>query len=189
MSITKNGYKLKTAVFALLLLALITLGSAAAQSVVTGTVDAVVNGESRTWYTMLFRAEENGQPSATWSDDFGTNFSIQAHPEQRFSVEGALSIEFWALEFPSNCPCTLPEASVLFWETSSMFENVYEDSDATVTLTSIEPLGDGVFAVEGTFSANLVFQAAMGEEPDPSNTLEIEGTFSIERMPREELLD
>lgn len=189
MPAMKPGYQGKFALLNILLLFLVTFGSAAAQNEVTGTVEAVINGESRSWYTMLLKVAETGQPTATWSDDFGATFSIQAHPEQRFSVEGTLSIEFWAFEFPGDCPCTFPEASVIFWSTSSMFENVYEDPEATVTITSIEPVGDGVFAVEGSFSATLVFQASLRDEPDPSDTLEVEGTFVIERMLREELLD
>lgn len=173
----------------LFLLALVFLGSAAAQTEATGTVNAVVDGESRTWYTLLFQVDGGQQPTATFSDDFGANFSIQAHPEKRFSVTGTLSLEFWAFEFPSDCPCVFPEATVMLWTTSSMFENVYQDDEATVTLTSIEPLGEDVFSIEGSFNAKLVFQASIYAEPDPSDTLELEGTFVIQRMSREELLE
>lgn len=189
MQTIRHGFQLNLVSFAFLLLALVVFGSAAAQNTVTGTVDAVVNGEARTWYTMLLEAESTGQPTATWSDDMFTNFSIQAHPEKRFSVEGALSIEFMTFKFPEACPCTFPDATVTIWATSSMFNNFYEDSYATLTLTSIEPLGNDVFAIEGSFSANLVFWASLGSEPDPNNTLEVEGTFAIEHMPRESLED
>ncbi len=189
MPSTEHRFKAKIASFAFLMLTLVLLGSAAAQNQVTGTVEAVVDDESRTWYTMLFEAEESGQPTATWSDDMFTTFSIQAHPEKRYSVEGALSIEFMSFQFPEACPCAFTDASVIIWTSSSMFKNIYYDDEATVTLTSIEPIGDDVFAIQGSFSATLVFQAAMGEEPDADDTIEIMGTFAIDTMPREALLD
>lgn len=187
-----SKFKFRSAVFTLLLLAVMTLGSfgsSLAQNEATGTVEGLIDGEARSWYTVLFAGEETDQPTATWSADPLTSFSIQAHPELLFSVSGTLSIEFWSFEFPDDCPCTFPQASVMLWTGSSVLENIYQDDEATVTITSLEHLADDALAIKGSFTANLAFQASLYEEPDADDTLPLEGTFSIEYLPRDGLFD
>lgn len=177
-----RGGRLVGGLFLLLILA-----TAPAQSTPTGTVEATVDGASRTLSTMLFEGESSGLPTATWQDVMGmfAMVSIRAHPEEHYTTEGTLSIEFTDLTgVPSDCPCTYADATVMLWTTSAILEDVYMDDAAEVVVTSLEPLGDDVYALRGTFAADPVLYPSIPSGPDPDERITIEGTFEIDRLPR-----
>lgn len=175
---------------------LVGMGVAHAQeATVIGTIDATMNGEAGTWYLLEFATDEGPQPTATWTSIMGVmlDLSLQAHPEQRYAIENALSINLSLFSSPSGCPCTYgpDEVSVTFWPGSSMFENVHSSADggtAEATITVFEEIAEGVYRLEGTFSAEMPLIPRLGQEPDMSRVAVIEGSFVVERLP-ELLLD
>lgn len=184
------GHRLATVLLAVLLLGF-SLGSAVAQNEVTGTVRATLDGTEREWVTLMLEGEETDMPSAAWHEMMGmiTTIAIQAHPEPRFAIADTLTLEVVTFEFPSDCPCTYQDASVMYWTTDSLLEDLYTADAATVVITSMEPLGDDAYALEGTVDATLSFMPTVHEGPDASDTIAIAGTFSIDRMPRNTVVE
>lgn len=160
--------------------------AAVAQDVdVVGVITGSIGGEERRWSALGMETGEGYESTAYWMSVMGaiTTISIQGHAEDRFAVEGALAIELTIFgPLPTECPCAIPEAEVLYWPTSSMFESLYVTDAADVTLTLVEPLDGDAFRIEGAFSATLLFQEGMMDEPDPSETLDVAGTFVVERL-------
>ncbi len=160
---------------------------ALAQTATTGTVNGTLDGEVRTWHVLEHRSDEGVDGSATILAMPGFRgdsyiLDVQAHPEERFSVEGALHLSgmFDSLE---GCPCELTLTDSMFWTTSSMFDAVYQALEATVVVDSVAQVEDGVYRVTGSFSALLGFmESAMEEGPDATRTVMIEGTFDLERV-------
>lgn len=179
--------RLRSIVLAVVLLAVLATGLA---QDVTGTISARLGDEVRTWSTIGTATDDGYQATASWTsfmDSFVT-ISIQGHTEAAFRVEGTLSIDATHFgSFPTDCPCDISEAEVMYWTSSSMFENVYVGEDAVVTLTTVEPLGGDAYRIEGTFSATLTFYPSALGEPAGDDTLAVEGSFVIERLPRESL--
>lgn len=160
---------------------------AAAQTTVTGGVTATFDGEERTWYILEHQSDARSQSSAnmmvmdTFSGPVYT-VDIQAHPEERFSVEGALHIS-GMLDSIEGCPCALTLTDALYWTTSSMFNEVYQAVESEMTVETVEEVGEGVFRLTGSFSARLGFvESAMQGDPDTGRTVTIAGTFVADRV-------
>lgn len=187
MPIAPFRSRLLTAVAALAL----GLGAAHAQdATVIGTIDATLNGEAGTWYFLEFATEEGPQATATWSSIMGMmlDLSLQAHPEPRYAITNALSLNLTLFSTPSGCPCAYgpDEVSVMHWPGSSMFENVHMSDDggtAEATVTVFEEIAEGVYRLEGTFAAEMPLVPALGQAPDLSQVAMIEGSFVVERLP------
>ncbi|MDZ7801155.1 MAG: hypothetical protein U5K81_10230 [Trueperaceae bacterium] len=165
-------------------------GVALAQDV-TGTITARMGGVERTWNTLGFDHPDGYQATASWSflmDRF-VSVSIQGHPGTSPQLEEALAIDVSTFDgFPTDCPCRIQQADVMYWSTSSMFEDVYIGTDAEVTFTVVEPLDDDTYRVEGSFSATLAYQARLGGPLDEGgDVLAVDGTFTVESLPRREV--
>lgn len=181
--------------FAAVAALVVVLGAVHAQdATVIGTIDATLNGEAGTWYLLEFATDEGLQPTATWTSIMGTmlDLSLQAHPEQRYVVENALSLTLSLFSTPSGCPCSYgpDEVSVMHWPESSMFENVHSSDDggtAEATITDFEEISEGVYRVEGTFSAEMPLVPEIGQAPDLSQVATIEGSFVVERLPESDV--
>ncbi len=98
---------------------------------------------------------------------------------------------------PEGCPCTIDDfaANVLYLQGGSMFSDLYtsdeEGGSARVEIDVFEPLGDGAYRVEGSFQSTLVYVEsvnAFGEGANPDDTMEIMGTFVVDRLPEEPLV-
>ena len=180
-----------TAAAAATLLALTLAASVLAQGVrVLGTIDGTLGGEPRTWYALDYGLDaDEAQPTATFSD-FGFGFlslSIVANPEQRFMVEGAISVDITAMA-GLDCPCVFDDAEVVYWSGPSMFSDLYvsdEPGRARVTITRWEQVSDGVFALEGEVEAELVYREGIFAEPDGARTLRLEASIAIGEVPEE----
>jgi hypothetical protein len=174
-----------------LLLSLALTSMALAQGVrVLGTIEGTLGGEPRTWYALDYGLGPEGpEPTATYSD-FGfalLSISIVANPEQRFTVEGAISIDITAMA-GLDCPCVFDDAAVVYWSGSSMFSDLYVSDDpgrARVTITRWEQVSDGVFALEGEVEAELVYLEGLAAEPDGGRTLRLEAVIALDEVPEE----
>lgn len=183
-----TGHALRALALALLLAL---AGAAWAQDAETvGTIEGTVNGEPMTWYLLAMDTPEGPQSTATWSSIMGVMYdlSLQAHPEPTFVIEDALSLNFSLMALPSGCPCTYGpnEVEVLYWTTSSMFGDLHSSVDggtAEATLTTFEEIEEGVYRLEGTFSAEMPYVEGIGAEPDTENVAVVEGAFTVERLP------
>jgi len=118
--------------------------------------------------------------------------SLQAHPEQRYAIEDTLSLDLSFFSPPSGCPCSYgsDEVSVMHWPESTMLENVHSsdaDGSAEATVTVFEEIAEGVYRLEGTFSAEMPLLPRMNQEPDMSQVATIEGSFVVERLPELEI--
>ncbi|MEX2501771.1 MAG: hypothetical protein WD336_05295 [Trueperaceae bacterium] len=164
---------------------------AQAEFEVLGTVDATIDGEPGTWYALGYDAGD-GEEDATvhYQLLFGSMFSlqIQAHVEPRYQLEGTLALQGSSFAgVPSDCPCTLSEPEASYWSTSAMLEDVYmvdrDAPDAEVILDAFEPIGDDAYRAEGSFRVVVHRYASVMGPPDLDDTLVLEGTFSVDRVP------
>ena len=164
------------------------LDQAAQDFEVTGTIQATLGGEERSWNTRGFETPDGYQATSSWSliSDIAASLALQGYTDDSFQVEEILSVEFASLGgFPNDCPCTFAHAEVGYWTTSSMFGDVYLTDEGEVTLTSVEQLGEDTYRIEGTFRGTLTFEEDVVDDiSDPDNTLEVEGSFVIERLVR-----
>ena len=179
-----------TPIYLLLILLLISLSAALAQGLeVSGTIEATFGGEALSWNTFGAETANDYQPTASWSlfmDSFAT-LSIQGHIGSMFSVENALALELSSFSgFPSDCPCTFTDASFMYWTTPDMFDGVYSTKEGQVTLTKVEPLDGDAYRVEGTFRGTLSQLDLMTDTTDPEDSFEIDGSFVIERLLRDD---
>jgi len=166
----------------------------AQDATVIGTIDVTLNGEPGTWYLLEFATDEGPQATATWSSIMGVmlNLSLQSHPERRYAIKDTLSLEFSLFSTPSDCPCSYgPDAfSVMYWPESTMLQNVHSsdaEGNAEATITLFEEIAEGVYRLEGTFSAEMPLLPGMNQEPDLSQIATIEGSFVVERLPELEI--
>lgn len=179
-----------TMVLLVLALVLALSGSVLAQSArVLGTIEGTLGGEPRTWYALDLAGPDGSDPTASVTDfGFGLlSISIVAKPEQRFMVEGAISIDITVMG-ALDCPCVFDDAEIVYWSSSSMFSDVYlsdEPGMARVTITRWEQVADGVFALEGEVEAELVYHEGVFAEADESRTLRLEASISIGEVPEE----
>lgn len=160
---------------------------AVAQTSTTGTVNGSLDGEQRTWHVLEHRSEEGTESSSTMGamPGFGGEsyiLDVQAHSEERFSVEGALHFS-GMLDSLEGCPCELTFTDSMYWTTTSMFDEVYRALESSVVVESVAQVEDGIYRLTGRFSARLGFmESAMQEEPDATRTVVVEGTFVLERV-------
>ena len=166
----------------------------AQEATVIGTIDATLNGDASTWYVVEFATDEGPQATASWSSIMGVmlTVSLQAHPEPRYAIEDTLSLDLSFFSPPSGCPCSYgsDEVSVMHWPESTMLENVHSsdaDGSAEATVTVFEEIAEGVYRLEGTFSAEMPLLPRMNQEPDMSQVATIEGSFVVERLPELEI--
>ena len=174
----------------LLIFLLASLPAALAQGLeVSGTIEATLGGEARSWNTFGAETIEDYHPTASWSlfmDSFAT-LTIQGHIGSIFSVENALNLELSSFSgFPEDCPCTFTDASIMYWTTPDMFDGVYSTEEGQVTLTKVEPLGEDVYHLEGTFRGTLSQLDLMTDKADPEDSFEVDGSFVIERLLRDD---
>lgn len=74
----------------------------------------------------------------------------------------------------------------MHWPESTMLENVHSSDaggSAEATITTFEEIAEGVYRLEGTFSAEMPLLPGMNQEPDLSQVATIEGSFVVERLP------
>ncbi len=166
----------------------------AQQAEVIGNVEGTVNGEPASWYLLEVATEEGPQATATWSSIMGVMYdvSLQAHPERSFAIEDTISISFSLFALPDGCPCSYgsDEVEVMYWTTSSMFQDFHSSADGgsvEATIDAFEEVAEGAYRLEGTLSAELPFVPGIGQEPDPSQGLTIEATFIVDRLAEVEL--
>ncbi len=156
---------------------------------VSGTIQATLGGEARSWNTFGTETVEDYHPTASWSlfmDSFAT-LSIQGHIGSMFSVENALALELSSFSgFPQDCPCTFTDASFMYWTTPDMFSGVYSTEAGQVTLTKVEPLGGDAYRLEGTFRGTLSQLDLMTDTTNPEDSFEVDGSFVIERLLRDD---
>lgn len=174
--------------FALVLAMLLGSPALAQATVITGTLSGTVGDETFTWNTLGTEVEGEFQNTASWVS-IGTfySLSLQGHVGESFSVEDTLDITMTLYSVPENCPCTVTEADITYWTSSSMFDDVYIAEAAEVTLESFELVDDETFAVSGSLSVTLLFQESMTADLDESQTLELSGSFDIERVSQDKL--
>ncbi|MDZ7708214.1 MAG: hypothetical protein U5J97_10070 [Trueperaceae bacterium] len=160
------------------------------EGTVIGTIEATLNGEAGTWYVLEFATAEGPQATASWSSIMGVmlNLSLQSHPQRRYALEKTLSLEFSLYSPPSDCPCSYgsEQVSAMYWPESSMLQNVHVSDaggSAEGTITTFEEISEGVYRLEGTFSAEMPLLPQMNAEPDMSQVATIEGSFVVERLP------
>ncbi len=170
--------------------------SAQETATVIGTIDATLDGEAMTWYQIEITTPEGTASASTWSNIAMTlhNISLQGFVEPSYALDGALAISVSLMDgLPEGCPCTYAdfEASVLYLSSGSMFSDLYtsdeEGGAVTVVIDVFEPIGDGVYRVEGSFEATLVYVESMTAGADPDDSIEIVGDFVVERLPEEPL--
>lgn len=172
----------------LALLLTIGAGLATAQSVaVNGVIEATIDGEARRWTTLFVAdSDEGAQSSASFYDGgFGMlDLTVQGHlSEGSFQVAGALAITAMLMGgVPDGCPCPVPDPEILWFAGSGMFENVYRSIEATLVLDVVEPVGEGAWRVEGSFSGTLAYIERVGTEPDEDRTVQVSGTFAVNPM-------
>ena len=53
-----------------------------------------------------------------------------------------------------------------------------------MTFESFEAVDEDTVTVSGTFSGTLLYKESMAAEGDPSQTLELNGSFDIDRLTR-----
>ena len=78
-----------------------------------------MDGEQRTWHVLEHRSEEGTESSSTMGamPGFGGEsyiLDVQAHSEERFSVEGALHFS-GMLDSLEGCPCELTLTDSMYW--------------------------------------------------------------------------
>lgn len=166
-----------------LLILLLVLGVGSAQHEVTGTIEATVGDEERVWYTMQ-PDDETADASATWSSMMHiTTVNLRASDEPGFASPHAITIDMTAFTSIEACPCRMPTATVTLWTDGGFLKSVYKDDAAEVVVTRFDPLGDDVYEMEGTVEATLLFHENITREPETDRTLDLSGTFLVERLP------
>lgn len=165
------------------------LSSAVAQFEVIGTATGSVDGEQRTWYALGYEGEAGLDGTARLQEmpaGLATYvfIDLQVHAEDRYMVEGTLSITGTRYGGLEGCPCAFDESEVLYFSTSSMFEGVYKSLESEVVVESFEVIGDGVAAVRGTYTAVLGFveNVMSGGDPDPADVVQVSGEFVMDRL-------
>lgn len=168
-----------------LLVAATWLGVAAAQDV-TGTVTGTVAGEERSWNTNAQVRGDQVVNTASFLGDEYTSITILGQTEPRVSsvTQGAFMLSLEMYGRPENCPCTFEDANLVYFAQPTMFQDFYE-GDASLTFDTYERVDDDTYRATGSFTATVAHRKDPGTRPDPGDTLEVAGTFTIERLERE----
>jgi hypothetical protein len=173
------------------LLTALTLPALAQDATVLGTIEGTVDGEPRSWVQIEVPGQDGPQPLSSWANSFMTvhDVTIQGFAEPRFLLQDALSISVVdSSGLPTDCPCTYDEtaASVLYLSSGSMTEDLHMSDDGgsvRLTFDVFEPIGEGVYRVEGSFEATLPFRESPLASPDLERAIEVAGTFTVDRLP------
>jgi|GEM_PF-655075 len=158
-----------------------------------GSVDASLDGEPQRWFLLEYTDEGVSDSMATFTE-FAPGFvlvSLQAHEEERYTLQGTLTINMTLMGSFDACPCPVDDVEMMYFTGTSMFSDVYLSEDVgtvSLTLTRFERLSDERIAIAGEFDATLVFAASVMGEPDPETTIRIVGTFETDEL-RQETLD
>lgn len=163
----------KTSWQPLLLTATLALPFSALADSVTGTLD----GDEREWHVV------------THSEGSTANFSeiapgmytvtIQAHREQRYALEGTLSIDFMVMNGqPMN-------ASLMYLPEDNMIPHYgTEGETASVQFDTLEIDGETA-RLKGSVETTLLYLASIAEGHDPDDTLDVAVNFDVEAIRQE----
>lgn len=162
---------------AVLGLCLCVAGPAAAEEF--GRIEATLNGEVRTWYTIALSRGGARDASATFSAGrFTSDLHLQGHPRASFTTTDVLSIDvMYQGEYrPGAAPIG---ASVMYMPTG--MTPPFWTSEGTDTPVSVAfeelTLDGGAGRAVGTFSATLCLVEAIAGDPDSGRCQPIEGRF------------
>jgi len=176
-------------VVALAVLAVIATATAQLQIVVTGTLEGQLDGEERNWYSLA--RESNGElTGATRLSDMGfagfETYILEAtwFPEQTYASVGKLTLMGSFMSGLDECPCELDQILIKYFLTPDPLVEYYESLEAQVVIDSFTVGGDGKVSATGSIIATLGYVAGpmVSIEPDPNRTVQLNGTFVIDRL-------
>jgi len=171
------------------------IGAAVAQQPLetSGVINATLGGEQRVWHSVITKGPGVRVNTADWSHfamgrGFYT-FGLSGYPgtdvtlDDVQTMEGRLelSIMFFG-DLPTDCPCTV-DASITYHSRDSITKDMYVNDKVPVTLTDFRVVDETTFAMAGNFAGTLAFEKDALSDPDPTNTLEIDGSFEATMEP------
>lgn len=149
-----------------------------------GRIEATLNGEARTWYTLTLTLGGQTDASATFSTgSLTSDLHMQAHPRPSFTTTDVLSIDlmYRGAYQPGADPM---DVEIMYMPTG--MRPPFWTSSSTGTPVSVTfdelSLDSDVGHATGTFSATLCIVEALGADPDTSQCQPIEGRFDTKVM-------
>ncbi len=152
-------------------------GSLAAQEF--GRIEASLNGEARTWYTLSLSDGERTDASATFSTGkLTSDLHLQAHPRPSFTTSDMLSIDlmFRGDYQPGDAPMDVEIMYLPSGMRPPFWTSARTGTPVSVAFEELAVDGDSGRAV-GTFSATLCRTEVISDDPDTGQCQPIEGRF------------
>lgn len=178
----------------LCLLSLFGLGFAQQPLETSGTITATLGGEERVWHTVVTKAPDVRVNTANWMLIENSmmslhTFMLSAYPGEGVTLadvqvnEGMLelTVNFFG-ELPEACPCTV-DGVITYATSDELVDKQYVNEEVTFTLSELRRIDESSFAVKGSFDTSLMYREDYMEAPDPSNTLDISGSFEATLEP------
>lgn len=149
-----------------------------------GRIEATLNGEARTWYTLTMARGEQAHASATFSTSrFSSDLHLQGHPRPSFTSTDVLSIDLmYRGEYQSGAAPM--EAEIMYLPTGMrppFWTSNQTGTPVSVTFEELTLDGDTGRAV-GAFTATLCMTEVITDNPDTSQCQPIEGRFDTQVM-------
>jgi len=149
-----------------------------------GRIEATLNGEARTWYTLSLTQGGQTDASATFSTgSFTSDLHMQAHPRPSFTSTDVLSIDlmYQGAYQPGAAPMDIEIMYLPTGMQPPIWTSASTGTPVSVTFDELSLDGDVGRAV-GAFSATLCMVETIGADPDTSQCQPIEGRFDTQVM-------
>lgn len=149
-----------------------------------GRIEATLNGEARTWYTLTMTRDGETDASARFStNQFTSDLHLQGHPQPSFTSTDVLSID---LRYSGKYqPGAAPMEAEIMYLPAGMKPPFWTSSQTgtpvSVTFEDLSLDGETGRAA-GTFTATLCMMQTLGGDPDTSQCQPIEGRFDTRVM-------
>ena len=173
---------------AIVIAALAIAASAPAQGEEFGRIEANLNGDARTWYTIVL--QQGGQRDATATFDtrrvgFATvwNLRVQGHPRPSFTSNDVLSINLGSTGDVQPGTFTA-EAEVMYMPTGMRPPFWTSGEGAGSASVSFETLTvDGeIGRAAGSFRSTICIKETLMADADPTRCQDIEGWFDTQLL-------
>lgn len=167
-------------------LALALAASAPAQAEEFGRIDATLNGDARTWYTITLQQGGQRDASATFSSrrigfSSSSDLHIQGHPRPSFTTSDVLSIDLTTVGDIE--PGTVADGVEVMYMPTGMRPPFWTSGEgagsASVSFETLTLDGEIGRAV-GTFQTTVCIKETLMADADPTRCQDIAGRFDTQ---------
>lgn len=157
-------------------------GPALAAAEEFGRIEATLNGEARTWYTIALTHGGETDASATFSAaPQVSDLHLQGHPRPSFTTGDVLSIDLMYIGNvgPGAVPMSAEVTYMPTGMTPPIWTSLPDGSGTTVAFDTLDLDGD-IGHAAGTFAGTVCLVETVASDPDPTRCQRIEGRFDTQ---------